>query len=668
MQGEASSRKVKSDNFESRLAAASTLLWTDELRARKALEAAYESATSAGRPGDAHLAAARAVCSFALHFADFRGLDVWCDRFISTVQATHEAPGELFVMGAVLALPSLGRGSFDDPALDVVAIELFDGLKRGLALHDDERLALAKLLMEYDLLRHDAKAFQRLTKLAVPWLEHAQPQARAVWWLMQAHAEQQLGSAAVAKSCVALAREIADAHALAAVQMVLRVESLRACLQAEDLDQSERVLLEIRALALHLKPGQHRSALHLEAMDALMRGDPARALELLDLLLAVCEDMEVPQRDRGAYRVYLAYAKLELGDLIGALQALALARTGQSGAQLQMAECIEQLVRAAHALIAGTGDGTEQLRKAVRGAATMKYPMFFSAQPKLAATVAQAAFAAGIETEFVTAAVRKRRLAPPDPLREDWPWTLKLRVLGPLTIERQGRILAFDGKAQKKPLELLKALLAMGGESVSRDALAFAVWPDADADALKNFDVTLSRLRKLLDVDGALVLADGKLRLSRRLVWWDLIAFEARCADLQSALHDPSRDASVRSRAAELFALHRDKLFGDETAVAWSAAPRERVAVKFSRAVGDVGTWLEARGLWREAIDGYERGLAQQMLAEPFYRGLMRCHIALDEPADALATYRRCRDLLSIVLSVQPSRETESLYQKICAV
>jgi len=83
--------------------------------------------------------------------------------------------------------------------------------------------------------------------------------------------------------------------------------------------------------------------------------------------------------------------------------------------------------------------------------------------------------------------------------------------------------------------------------------------------------------------------------------------------------------------------------------------------------VGDVGAWLEARGLWREAIDRYERGLAQQMLAEPLYRGLMRCHMALNEPAEALVAYRRCRDLLSILLSVKPGSETEALHQHIRA-
>jgi len=43
----------------------------------------------------------------------------------------------------------------------------------------------------------------------------------------------------------------------------------------------------------------------------------------------------------------------------------------------------------------------------------------------------------------------------------------------------------------------------------------------------------------------------------------------------------------------------------------------------------------------------------------------MRCYIARQEPAEALRAYRRCRELLSIVLGLKPSPETESLRERI---
>ena len=86
----------------------------------------------------------------------------------------------------------------------------------------------------------------------------------------------------------------------------------------------------------------------------------------------------------------------------------------------------------------------------------------------------------------------------------------------------------FTGKAQQRPLDLLKLLVALGGANVDAQQLTAALWPEADGAAAKtSFDSTLFRLRKLLDVENALVLSAGKLSLARALVWTDLWALEA---------------------------------------------------------------------------------------------------------------------------------------------
>jgi DNA-binding SARP family transcriptional activator len=61
----------------------------------------------------------------------------------------------------------------------------------------------------------------------------------------------------------------------------------------------------------------------------------------------------------------------------------------------------------------------------------------------------------------------------------------------------------------------------------------------------------------------------------------------------------------------------------------------------------------------------YRRALETDNLAEPFYRGLMRGLAATGDQAEALNAYRRCRELLSVVLGLKPSAETESLHRQI---
>ena len=103
------------------------------------------------------------------------------------------------------------------------------------------------------------------------------------------------------------------------------------------------------------------------------------------------------------------------------------------------------------------------------------------------------------------------------------------RALGGFELTRDGQPMRFTGKAQQRPLDLLKLLVALGGSDVDSQQLMAALWPDADGDAAKtSFDTTLFRLRKLLDVDNALVLSAGKLSLARSLAWTDVWALEAR--------------------------------------------------------------------------------------------------------------------------------------------
>ena len=73
------------------------------------------------------------------------------------------------------------------------------------------------------------------------------------------------------------------------------------------------------------------------------------------------------------------------------------------------------------------------------------------------------------------------------------------------------------------------------------------------------------------------------------------------------------------------------------------------------------GRALEEKGESDSAIELYQRTLALDNLAEPVYRRLIGCLKERGETAEALKVYRRCRELLSIVLGVQPSRETQAL-------
>ena len=86
-------------------------------------------------------------------------------------------------------------------------------------------------------------------------------------------------------------------------------------------------------------------------------------------------------------------------------------------------------------------------------------------------------------------------------------------------------------------------------------------------------------------------------------------------------------------------------------------------AAKFVRLVKEQGMALEAVQAWSDAEQCYTKGLDADDLVESFYQGLMRCQAGLGRRAEALGTFRRMRQVLSVILGIQPSSESEALYR-----
>ena len=291
--------------------------------------------------------------------------------------------------------------------------------------------------------------------------------------------------------------------------------------------------------------------------------------------------------------------------------------------------------------------------------------VFMRSRPDLAARLANHALRHGIETEFVRALIERNALVAPGDASADWPFRLRIRLLGGFELVRDGQPVTSTGKAQQRPLDLLKLLVALGGVNVDSQQLTGALWPDADGAAAKtSFDSTLFRLRKLLDVENALVLSAGKLSLAHSLVWTDVWALDAAFDAAQPGSQAEGSGAPAERLAARMLDAYPGPLLGADEHP-WIAKPRDALRARFVRTLMRLGEQLEAKADWEHAIDVYRRGLEADNLAESFYRGLMRALAGTGDQAEALNAFRRCRELLSIVLGVKPSAETDRLYREI---
>ncbi|MET0217013.1 MAG: BTAD domain-containing putative transcriptional regulator [Burkholderiales bacterium] len=439
-----------------------------------------------------------------------------------------------------------------------------------------------------------------------------------------------------------------------------------ACIVAGDLEGAEGHASSMQSV---LVPGQLMNKVnfhYLRASIHLCRGDAKRALELAEEFLKPGDDLGSAMGS-AIFRIQLAMILIAAGDHSRAREILArtLGLADVLGSDLVR---FSGLCALAHSLLS-TGEeelGLSALRRAFSLGATQDlmtcYPV---SVPGMMENLCSRALDIGIETDYVQRLIGKRRLTPISTAIPAWPWPLRIYTLGKFAIECDGKPLRSSGKAQHKPLDLLKALIAFGGRDVNTRILTEALWPDADGDAAQGaFDATLHRLRRLLGVDNAVQLKDGKLSLNENLCWVDAWTFEQACRQEEAA--DADRGIESIAREARLIRrLYRGPFMASEDDQPWMLQSRERLRGLFRRRVTALGQVLESRYQWDQAIELFQQALDIDPIAEEMYQHLMLAQRELGRLADALDIYRRCRETLSLSLGIRPSPTTEAIHRSL---
>jgi DNA-binding SARP family transcriptional activator len=98
---------------------------------------------------------------------------------------------------------------------------------------------------------------------------------------------------------------------------------------------------------------------------------------------------------------------------------------------------------------------------------------------------------------------------------------------------------------------------------------------------------------------------------------------------------------------------------------AWCVPKREQLRNKYIEALIQSARCREARGAFEEAVAWYRRALEEDELREDVHRRIMQAYVEVGRRSDALAQYRDCRETLRRELGVEPSQETQRLYQEI---
>lgn len=444
------------------------------------------------------------------------------------------------------------------------------------------------------------------------------------------------------------------------------IGAVASCLGRLDVEGA-RIWLDRMPPRNHWSPWA-RSFFHSQsARLALIQGNLPQALAdgrmALELSLKVGGSLVIADN-----RLLLAQLHAMAGEPEEARLLLDQARRYAQEADCRFILSIAQLIEADLAFADGNEPlGLDLLRQSLSLARQGGHVYGMCDDPRLVLRLCERALEADIETDHVQLILRRRGLTTertPTHL-ERWPWPIAIRTFGETVLQVDGRPITFSRKAQRKPLALLKALIAMGINEVPEEKLSDALWPDAEGDmAHQAVEVTLHRLRKLLGRPDALIFRAGRMSLNQQLCWVDASAFERLLSMADNAERQGRRERR-RALLEQAVALYRGPFLAADGSEWWTKVPAARLHGKWLQALWQLALLLEQAEEWDRAADCFERCLEVDVALEATYRHLMHCRHRQGRPIEALEAYQRCRKVLAAIHDTVPSHETEALRKAI---
>lgn len=420
-----------------------------------------------------------------------------------------------------------------------------------------------------------------------------------------------------------------------------------------------------------LRPGSraHAGNFHyLSACHFLQKRKVPQALAAAQKSLALAQETGVPVSEVLA-RLALVHALYESNALNEVERELAAAKQAILRTGSLYFEYLHGLAEASFQYALKNEDaGRACLRRALTLGRQQGYTtLLYFWRPQVMSRLCAKALAAGIETEYAQDLIRKLHLAPDlEALAlENWPWPVKIHLLGGFQIFIDGKPVRFSGKVQKKPLLLLKALVALKDGEAQAEQLEDVLWPDVEGDvARRAFETTLHRLRKWIGYPDALRFSNGLAEMDRALCWTDVWAFE-RLVEEAGSEERRGRAERALELTGQAVILYKGALLPGDANEPWTVSPRERLRRRFLRCIIWLGRRREAAGEWQKAVACYQRGLEVDDICEEFYQRSMVCYQRMGRIAEALAVYERCRRVLPAVLGVKPSPNTLAVYRSL---
>jgi DNA-binding SARP family transcriptional activator len=238
--------------------------------------------------------------------------------------------------------------------------------------------------------------------------------------------------------------------------------------------------------------------------------------------------------------------------------------------------------------------------------------------------------------------------------------SFKIYLLGQFKLQANEQANDLPIELPSRPAQSLFAYLVLNaGVTHRREKLASLLWPEAsETNARSYLRQALWRIRKAL-LSGSLSWEDY-LHISDINVTFDNQSDYWLDAD---QLLKSTGEKSVEQLIA-IVQLYRGELlpgFYDE----WVVFERDRLLTAYQHKMDLLLNSLIQVGQWQEALKWGEQWVRFGYSPEPAFRALMQAHAGLGNQGMVSATCQRCLESLNRELGLEPSPETQQLYEQL---
>lgn len=616
-------------------------------------------------------AVAGALTTYFVAWSDFVGLSAWMARRAPLPSPLPSRDGlevldQLRLITGELAALRLNPEAGDDDDL----ARLFDECMQLLMRHA-RKLELDALLPQVPVLLECSQVLRRTAEVHEIELlisgddrfANTPPlwQGRIWDWLSAAYFV--LDDRSRAEACELRAADLAREHNLRTLAFDLCKRPLRNALEDNRLADAAALLEAMRA---HLDPASLAQSTEFWDMTGrlkLAQKEWSAAQDAYRRALAAAESGDLPHQRRIVLWSMSGAVHVAMEQEAEALDKYSRMVEVSTGMQREIMVAGLLMMRAWFDSRQARPGYRESLARAFHEAARLNLLRFLRPLPEHAARLCSAALRQNIEPEFARRVIAARGLKAPELATGEWPFPLRIFALGTLTVHIDGEPMPPQAKPAVKPMALLRLLAANDGEPLPVARVLSALWPDEDAANRSAFDMALGRLRKLLNGEEGLRVENGRLVADPQRIWFDTRHLARLCLQIETGADQTV--GQLQRLADHLLAVYAAPFLQHEEEEPWLIAGRERQSQRFLRAVDALGRRLQEAQDRTAAISLYERAIEVEPLAESLYRRLMQCHAESGQAADAIRVYRRCRQMLSVMLGIPPSPETEALMRQI---